>query len=344
MLNELRTTLTTHNLEIGYRKSGSAGSLQKNLQIALRSGQLIALIGPNGSGKSTLLRTLAGFEHPLSGEVHLFGKPANHYSRNEWARLVSVVLTELPHADKLTVSDLVAAGRSPYTGFGGRLNGADRRKISDALKASGIIHLKNQYINQLSDGEKQRALIAKSLAQDTPVILLDEPAAFLDFPGRIRMMHLLKQLTRERQKSILITTHDINLALQHADQLWLVSQNKPLLAGIPELLALDGSLGTYFNGQQVDFDATTGKFLIDETPSTTVNLHATEPLAFWLTQALNRNQVSVTKATPTPYLIKATTLYESVELWNQNENRLVKHWDTATQFIEHLTIDLFSKP
>lgn len=333
--------LSARSLSVGYRLPGRTFALQHDLDIELYAGELIALIGPNGSGKSTLLRTFAGFLPPLSGEITLMGRPVNTYSRNEWARNISVVLTELPHADKLTVSDLAATGRSPYTGFSGRLTNADRRKISEALRATSISHLRNQYLSRLSDGERQRALIAKSLAQDTPVILLDEPAAFLDFPGRIRMMHLLRQLAREHSKSILITTHDIGLALQYADRLWLVSHDKPLLSGIPENLALDGSLSRYFAGQQVDFDTATGKFLHNTPAGASVALDAPEPLFFWISHALNRHQVTVTSDANVTYRIVAGYPDQPVELVKITENRSIKRWSNASEFFEHVSAELF---
>lgn len=334
-------TLSSRDLSVGYRYSRRIHTLQSHLSVALHSSELIALIGPNGSGKSTLLRTLAGFEKPLAGEVMLQGRPFQKFSRNQWARSVSVVLTEWPQADKLTVSSLVGTGRSPYTGFAGRLTSHDRQTVIHALSSTGIQHLKNEFINRLSDGEKQRALIAKSLAQDTPVILLDEPAAFLDFPGRIRMMHLLRQLAHQHHKSILITTHDIGLALQYADTLWMVSTDKPLITGIPEILALNGKLGEYFAGQQVDFDVQNGKFLYNTPPLLTIRLEAPDPLAYWLTHALNRLNIAVTTGTGASFSIK-TNSDQSVELWNLQHNLMTGEWKSIAQFLEHLTFDLFT--
>lgn len=334
------TALATSALTIGYHQNGQKITVQKEINITLRQGELVALIGPNGSGKSTLLRTLAGFQPPISGDFQLLGRGVKSYSRNEWARTISIVLTEMPRADKLTVSDLVASGRSPYTGFSGRLSGTDKRAISLAMGSTGITTMRNHYLNRLSDGERQRALIAKSLAQDTPIIMLDEPAAFLDFPGRIRIMHLLRELARHQQKAIMITTHDIGLALQYSDRLWLVSQDKPLLEGIPETLALNGNLQQYFTGQEVDFDVNSGKFLLDVPPLYNVSVEAQLPLHFWLTHALNRHQINVTRTTHTPYHIVATCSGEVISLFK--EEKLIKTWVDESDFFEHFSTVVFN--
>lgn len=331
--------LRTHQLTVGYQQGGHPVPIQHQLNVGLKPGELVALIGPNGSGKSTLLRTLAGFLSPLEGGYELLNRPRNTFTRKELAQTISVVLTELPHADKLTVTDLVASGRSPYTGFSGRLGGTDRRIIARAMDSTGINHLRTHYLNKLSDGERQRALIAKSLAQDTPIILLDEPAAFLDFPGRIRIMHLLRMLARDQGKAILITTHDIGLALQYADRLWMVSADKPLLAGIPEILALDGSLRQYFTGQEVDFDVNSGKFLLNTAPLLTIAVSAPEPLLFWLTHALNRHQISVTNSLHSTYCLTASHANQLIVL-KQNE-KTVTAWENATRFFEQFSPDLF---
>lgn len=334
-----RPALLTNHLTVGYHHAGHPVPIQRDLQVSLKPGELVALIGPNGSGKSTLLRTLAGFLSPLEGQYQLLNRPKNSFTRKELAQTISVVLTELPHADKLTVTDLVASGRSPYTGFSGRLTGADRRIIHQAMKSTGISHLRTHYLNKLSDGERQRALIAKSLAQDTPIILLDEPAAFLDFPGRIRIMHLLRLLAREQNKAILITTHDIGLALQYADLLWMVSADKPLLAGVPEILALDGSLQQYFTGQQVDFDVNSGKFLLNTTPLYTFSVSAPEPLLFWLTHALNRHQITVTNDPPSTYRLTASQPHQAIVL--SANGTTINTWENAASFFEQFSIDLF---
>ncbi|PKP27264.1 MAG: ABC transporter ATP-binding protein [Bacteroidetes bacterium HGW-Bacteroidetes-22] len=337
-----KAALSTSELTIGYHQGGQKISVQQQINVTLQHGELVALIGPNGSGKSTLLRTLAGFQPPLSGDFQLLGRGVKTYTRNEWARTISIVLTEMPGADKLTVSDLVASGRSPYTGFSGRLSGTDRRAISLAMTSTGIASMHNHYLNRLSDGERQRALIAKSLAQDTPIIMLDEPAAFLDFPGRIRIMHLLRQLAHNQQKAIMITTHDIGLALQYSDRLWLVSQDKPLLEGIPEALALNGNLQQYFTGQQVDFDVNSGKFLLDVPPLNNVSVEAPVPLLFWLTHALNRHQINVTSTTQTPFHIVATHSGHVISFFKKE--KLIKTWTDESDFFEHFSAGLFNMP
>ncbi len=213
------------NLSIGYKGK----VVERGLSAEVRCGELTCLLGTNGTGKSTMLRTLAGLQPALSGEVCLRAEgdqmqQVEAFSKQELARWVSVVLTEQPDVKQLSVAEMVGMGRMPYTGFFGSLSDDDRRIVAESLEATGMGAFAERYFDALSDGERQKVMIAKALAQQTPIILLDEPTAFLDYPSKVEMMKMLRRLANEMNKTILLSTHDLELALQHADRLLLLGQ------------------------------------------------------------------------------------------------------------------------
>ena len=248
-------TIIIRQLSIGYRlHTRQQKVVSENMNASLLTGQMTCLIGTNGAGKSTLMRTLAGFQKPLAGEVLLQGRNMNEYDDRELARLIGVVLTERVDVNNMTVTEMVALGRSPYTGFWGRLNDEDRQIVADSIRLVGITHLAERMIQTLSDGERQKVMIAKALAQQTPVILLDEPTAFLDYPSKVEVMQLLKRLSREADKTILLSTHDLELALQMADTLWLMASDGQLHIGSPHDLASQGHLSQLIERDGIIFD------------------------------------------------------------------------------------------
>ena len=252
--------IETKELCIGYRlKGGRTQIVHDHLNLHLVSGEVTCLLGLNGAGKSTLLRTLCGFQPALGGEIRLLGRPLAHYSQTEFARTVGVVLTEKTHAGGLTVFELASLGRYPYTGFFGKLTQADRQIVRDALEAVGIAHKSANYVAELSDGERQKVMIAKVLSQQCPLILLDEPTAFLDVTSRLETMLLLHRLAAEQHKTVLLSTHDLDLAIQLADNLWMQAKERPLLCGAPEDLILSGTFGSFFEKTGISFNETTGK-------------------------------------------------------------------------------------
>lgn len=240
------TSLILTNLRIGY---GHA-VVQDNLNHRADCGKMICLLGQNGCGKSTLLRTLAGFL-PAQGGQCLLATPQGQQDllamrERERAKWLSVVLTDRPAADHTTVRDVVAMGRYPYASLLGGLRTDDNRRIDEALLQTGMTDMADKYFSELSDGEKQRVLISKALAQDTPFVLLDEPTAHLDLPNRIRTMLLLKQLAANTQRCILISTHELDLALQTADEIWLMRPHEGIETGTPESLIASGAFQRAF--------------------------------------------------------------------------------------------------
>ena len=209
------TAITTNRLTVGYR----GHRVVEDISLSLPCGRLVCLLGPNGAGKSTLLRTLCGFQPPIEGTVTISGSDIATMSAAEVARLVSVVLTDRPLTPSLTAAEMVGMGRAPYTGFWGRLSDEDRRLVSEAMQTVGIAPLATRRMGRLSDGERQKVMIAKALAQHTPVIVLDEPTAFLDYPSKVAVMKTLARLAHDEGKTILMSTHDLELATQLGDEL-----------------------------------------------------------------------------------------------------------------------------
>lgn len=214
-MTPVMTAITTNRLTVGYR----GHRVVEDISLSLPCGRLVCLLGPNGAGKSTLLRTLCGFQPPIEGTVTISGSDITTMSAAEVARLVSVVLTDRPLTPSLTAAEMVGMGRAPYTGFWGRLSDEDRRLVSEAMQAVGIAPLATRRMGRLSDGERQKVMIAKALAQHTPVIVLDEPTAFLDYPSKVAVMKTLARLAHNEGKTILMSTHDLELAAQLGDEL-----------------------------------------------------------------------------------------------------------------------------
>ncbi|MDH6534281.1 ABC transporter ATP-binding protein [Parabacteroides sp. 52] len=280
--------IETSNLSIGYLlKGGHRKVVHDSLDIQVHTGEVTCLLGLNGAGKSTLLRTLCGFQPPLAGTIQLMGKPLESYSQNVFSLTVGVVLTEKTNAGGITVYELVSLGRHPYTGFFGQLKKEDHLIIEESIEAVGISHKKQNYVSELSDGERQKVMIAKTLAQQCPIIILDEPTAFLDVTSRIETMVLLRQLATQQQKAILLSTHDLDLAIQMGDRLWLQEKQRPMVCGTPEDLILSGSFESFFKKEGIVFDPSTGK-LNTTIPETPIGVEGDFLTSYWVGNALVR--------------------------------------------------------
>ena len=245
--------ITLKNLTIGYDGKAVADGINATLE----SGQLTCLLGANGVGKSTLLRTISAFQEAVAGEVLYDGTPLNDISPKERARMIGVVLTQRPQVQYMRVKELVGLGRSPYTGFWGRLAEDDEAIVEEAMERVGIMPLADRLVHTLSDGERQKAMIAKALAQQTPVIFLDEPTAFLDFPSKVETMQLLHSLCHEMNKMVFLSTHDVEIALQMSDRIWLMNRDAGLSIGSPRTLASQGVIGNFVDRRGVTFDKET---------------------------------------------------------------------------------------
>lgn len=286
------TFLLTRHLEIGYSGKDVINRLFSDLNLSLRGGEMVCLMGPNGAGKSTLLRTLAGLQKQLSGEISVL--PGGDSQRSE--RQIAVVLTDPVRAANLTVEDVVAFGRYPYVGWNIRLTAEDMRIIHSCIEQVRVQPLLRRKLYELSDGQLQMVMIARALAQETPIILLDEPTAHLDLNNRVEIMNLLRELARSTQKAILLATHELDLALQTADHIWLTGREKNILEGFPEDLVLNGAFDEIF--QFKGFDLKTGKVLHHPFRNIEVALTGQGPAYLWTKNALERNGYSVTGLNP----------------------------------------------
>ena len=245
---------TTRDLAVGYRNGKNEVTLLKDLNLSLAKGKLVALLGQNGAGKSTLLRALTCDEKPLSGTIQVNGKNLAEMSQKERSRIIGLVSTDRIQAGALTVTELVGLGRQPHTGFLGRLDEEDHAIVRQAMKDSGIISKAGEYIASLSDGERQKAMIARALAQQTPIIILDEPTAFLDVASRIETMRLLQTLAHERGKAVLLSSHDISQSLMLADELWLITTDRQVVTGTTPELVASGAMNRLFTNRSIHFN------------------------------------------------------------------------------------------
>lgn len=219
----------------------------RDINLHLNVGEMVCLLGPNGAGKSSLLRTLTGLQPALDGVIYVQDKNLGQQSAAQLAKHLAVVLTERIDVGNLTVYDMVALGRYPYTNWLGHLSRDDQVIILSAMSQTRCAILADRNINELSDGERQRVMIARALAQMTPVLVLDEPTAFLDLPRRIEVIRLLYSLARETQRAVLVSTHELDLALRYADRLWLIDEIGQFIQGYPDELKSNGTLKRVFN-------------------------------------------------------------------------------------------------
>ncbi|HET7733214.1 MAG TPA: ABC transporter ATP-binding protein [Paludibacter sp.] len=280
--------LSTHNLSIGYSKKGKIDVIQSELNLQLQSGELVCLIGPNGSGKSTLLRTLTGLQKSLSGNTTIDEKEISKLKQREKALMIALVLTERVEIENATVYNLVSLGRHPHSDWWGNITNEEDAIIREAIEMVHLEHKMHQNINELSDGERQRAMIAKALAQDTPIIMLDEPTAHLDLPNRVEIMLLLHRLAHKTDKAILLSTHELDLALQAADRIWLISADRGVECGVPEDLVFNGSFSQAFESKSYFFNAANGNFSMNYPMTKQVWVSGDKTRMYWTLRALAR--------------------------------------------------------
>lgn len=259
MSNPKTHTISINNLAIGY----TSKTVAKNINFSCDSGELCAIIGVNGVGKSTLLRTLGNLQPELSGSITIKGENLADYSSPKLAQELSVVLTEQPSSKNLTVEELIALGRQPYTNWIGTLSQSDKTYIKDSLDAFLLNDLRHNKCHELSDGQLQRVLIARAMAQDTPLILLDEPTTHLDLYHKVQILKLLQQLAHNKQKTILFTTHEIDLAIQLCDKI-LILDGAENPFGQPCELIEQKHFERLFPSEMVQFDAKTGSFKVNK--------------------------------------------------------------------------------
>ncbi|MEH2259494.1 ABC transporter ATP-binding protein [Nostoc sp.] len=329
--------LTTHNLTIGYKTSQkTVRCVASDISVSLQAGELVCLLGPNGAGKSTLLRSLAGMQPPIVGEVRLLGENIYKLAPQELAKRLSLVLTEKVDVGILSAYTLVTLGRYPYTDWWGNLTPEDEAIVNWAIKSVGAVHLAQRQVSELSDGERQKIMIARALAQSPIIMLLDEPTAFLDLPRRVEIMQLLRQLARETNQAILLSTHDLNLALRLADKVWLLSTNGILHVGAPEDLVLSGAFADTFESEGVEFDVASGEFHLHTSHKGEINLIGEGITAIWTIRALKRAGFQVNQTQNSlPISVEVISNYKQV-LWKITNSQTVYTYHSLYEMINFL--------
>lgn len=287
-------------LSVGYHLGkGQKKIIAEDINISLYSGELVCLLGPNGAGKSTLMRTISGMHTPLSGRVLLEGEPLHRISSRSLARKLSVVLTDRVDTGLLSAYEVIGLGRYPYTNWSGKLSQEDHDIINWAIDMTRSEELIQRPVHELSDGERQKIMMARALAQQPKVMVLDEVTAFLDLPRRVDFMQLLRKLARESDCAILLSSHDLDLALRTADQVWLLpKQGGEILSGAPEDLVLNGAFEKTFASEGVHFDRKAGSFSMHTPFGKTVKLKGNGELLMWTQKAIERQGMQVSNTDP----------------------------------------------
>ena len=308
--------ISTEELAVGFPARGRrrrTKTVAAGIDVSLHGGEVVCLLGPNGSGKSTLIRTLAGLHTPLDGVVKLSGQEIDLLSNKQISREVSTVLTDRLTIGNLSVQELVSFGRSPYTGWFGSLDKKDKQKVAWAIESTGVVPLIDRDVMHLSDGERQKVMIARALAQDTPAMLLDEPTAHLDLPNRVAIIRLLRKLSHNTNKAVLFSTHELDLALKAADALWLINREGRVITGTPEDLVLDGTFEAVFEQDSFEFDRSTGSFKLHEPTKSPVYLYGDAVGLFWTRRALERSGYKVKESNGTDVQVEVLQKEESFE-------------------------------
>ena len=331
-----QNTIHIKDLSIGYPGKGEVKVVAGHINAGINSGELTCLLGANGIGKSTLLRTLSAFQPKLSGEIFIQGKEIEQYKDKELSMAISVVLTEKCEVRNMTVTELVGLGRTPYTGFWGTLDEDDKRIVERSISLVKIEKLADRMVHTLSDGERQKVMIAKALAQETPIIFLDEPTAFLDFPSKVEMMQLLHRLSRQTNKTIFLSTHDLELALQIADKIWLMDKMNGVIIGTPEDLSLNGSLSTFFAHKGIIFDIETGLFRVDNKYITKLRLIGEGQGYAMVRKALQRNGILADKEVESEFCIEVGDLKKEGSFTVYSQQGDVSKADTIEELLEKI--------
>ncbi len=319
-MSEIKTIAQTIDLSIGYSKAGKVLCLFEKLNLTLAAGELVCFMGPNGIGKSSLIRTLAGLQKPLDGNIHIPKEKA-----------VALVLTDKITANHMSVYDLISYGRYPYLNWNISLSEKDHALINEAIALVHIEPLINKRLYELSDGQLQMAMIAKALTQDTPILLLDEPTSHLDLNNRVEIMNTLRELSRTAGKAILVATHELDLALQTADLIWLATHDKKIKVGIPEDLVLDGSFDQVF--QFKGFDLKTGKMHHKPYRNIAVSLTGEGHEYLWTKNALERAGYQLEKKSPIGIIIKTAAGSLS---WEINSERINNEFTSLAGLLDSL--------
>ncbi len=340
--------LSLQNIKIGYSsshrfKQNEPMAVFSDINLNANSRQSIALIGENGIGKSTLLRTIANLQNAISGKILINNKLISDYKQHELAKIISYVSTNNTNLPNLTVSELISLGRFPHTNWIGNLKEDDKQIISNALETTEIQHLADKSVNQISDGEKQRVMIARALAQNTSIIILDEPTAFLDLANKHHLSYIINKLSKEENKLVIFSTHDLNIAIKYADTIWLMLPDK-IIIGTPEDLILKKQFSLIFKNKNIKFDDFNADFnfdkkiinqvqLIIETNHDSILNKEIELYEYWTKKALERIGYEIKQNTKISVILK---IEDNKIVWQTNQNNKTKKHKTISELLSAL--------
>ena len=319
MKMNLKQILTLDSLKIGYLSGKQKHILLPPLNGTANKGELIAVLGRNGIGKSTLLRTITGIQPSLGGGISLAGKNLKSYSRTELAQKIGYISTEIVKVNNMSVYDLVALGRFPHTNWIGKITATDNEKIMDAIEKTSMLAFCNNNISELSDGERQKAMIARILAQDTDIMVMDEPTAFLDIGSKYEILNLLHGLSQKNHKTIIFSTHDLHMAVSQSEKVWLILDNK-LLEGAPEDLMIEGAFDNLFDSSSVIFNSENGTFSFRGEERGTLFIEGNGSIRFWTEEAVKREGFSVSEVKTKPFIRVDSVKDNRWQLISQNSN------------------------
>ncbi|MBI4645011.1 MAG: ABC transporter ATP-binding protein [Bacteroidia bacterium] len=330
--------LNTKNLSIGYG-TDIKGSIFSGINLSFIRGELVALLGKNGIGKSTLLRTLCGLQNPVCGDIIINAHNINSFSRNELAQKISFVSPVAVRINNMKVFDMVLLGRYPYTGWFGHAGTNDNTIAYESLEMAGIANLANRYVNEISDGERQRVIIARAIAQDTEIIIMDEPTAFLDLPNKYQIIKILKNLVETKKKFILFSTHDLNIALQTVSKILIMSQGK-ILEGAPEDLILNHAINNLLSGSDLSFNYNTGDINMHSASSESklISIAGEGIELFWTIKALEREGFTVEcdKSHPSCILIEKNN---GAPVWICQNNNQRQMFNNIYDLIHYINLN-----
>jgi iron complex transport system ATP-binding protein len=287
---EAKVILKGESLALGYKKQGEEAIIAEEISFSLEKGKLTCLLGPNGVGKSTLIKTIMGQIPVLKGEITLTGKPISNFNSKLLAKKIAVVLTDKISLGNLTVYQLVSLGRIPHTSWLGNLSTQDHEVVERALAATSTSYLKDKVLSELSDGQLQKVMIARALVQDGEVLILDEPTAHLDLINRFEIMHLLRSIAQEEGKAVLVVTHDLDIAIETADEFWLMQCGLPLECAAPEDLIISGKINLLLPNGSLKFNPVSGK-IQDSIPYDFPMIQGDEMLSNWLKLIIKKNSL-----------------------------------------------------
>jgi iron complex transport system ATP-binding protein len=329
MKTDSKKILSLDSLRIGYGSGKNENVLLPPLNASAIGGELIAVIGRNGIGKSTLLRTLSGLQPPLGGDICYSGKAIKDYSRTELAQKVGYISTEIVRVSNMSVYDLVSLGRFPHTNWIGKIKMEDHNAIMEAIDMVSMKPFCRKFVSELSDGERQKSMIARILAQDTGIMVMDEPTAFLDIAGRFEILHLMHTLTDKNNKTIIFSTHDLQMAVSHSDKIWLILDDQ-LIEGAPEDLMISGAFSHLFDSSAVLFNSEDGTFSFRSDTRGSIYIDGCGTKKVWTDKAINRAGFVVSEERTIPYI---TTPSGNADYWLLTDESQAKKFGSIYELI-----------